>query len=361
MNKIAYAALIIVIAIIMYIIITTSFKFEKRSTIYVFHAGSLNLPLEELEYIFEEKYPNLDIRREASGSVEAVRKVTDLGRCCHVLAVADYRLVPKYMFNKYAYFVIIFAGNSMTIAYTNSSKYFEKVNTNNWDLVLAESDVSFGFSDPNKDPCGYRALIAIALHELKHKRHVLSRLIENCTNIRFYWNGNEVKIIVPSNLELRSECRGKIVIRPKSVELISILESGALDYAFEYLSVSRQHRLGYVDLDIFEDLSSLEMESWYSKVEIIINYGSRFEKKIKGSSILYGITIPKCALGNDKDEELAIMFVKFLLSDIGSKLFKEYSQPFLNKYIVYNVSSLPKELESYLRNYEVEFLGIYHG
>ncbi|OYT25993.1 MAG: hypothetical protein B6V02_02550 [Thermoprotei archaeon ex4572_64] len=97
MNRVVHVILIIVIAVIMYIIIAVSFKFEERSTIYIFHAGSLNLPLKELEQVFEEKYPNFDVRREASGSVEAIRKVTDLGKCCHVLAVADYRLVPKYM------------------------------------------------------------------------------------------------------------------------------------------------------------------------------------------------------------------------------------------------------------------------
>ena len=339
--------LIIVISIIFVIFYTYCFSGTKNVVI-VFHAGSLTKPLLDLSNEFMKEYSDYEIRLEASGSVMAIRKIIEFGKCCHILAISDYELIPKYMFNSdYADFVIIFAKNSMTIAYTNKSKYSNTINWNNWDLILAKKDVKFGFSNPNLDPCGYRALTTIVLHELRVNRHILSKLIENCSNIKFIWLNNNVKVIVPKNFEIKSYCLGKIIIRSKSVELISLLESGVLDYAFEYKSVVNQHKLNYLNLPEFEDLSSFDLENYYSKVQVVINYGSKFERIITSSPILYGLTIPKCAYS---EINKIIPFLKYLLFEKGFEIFEKNYQEYLSTFIVINKSNLPKEIESLFKN-----------
>ena len=55
----------------------------------VFHAGSLSIPLREIATAFEASHPGVKVVREASGSRAAARKISDLGRNCDVLALAD--------------------------------------------------------------------------------------------------------------------------------------------------------------------------------------------------------------------------------------------------------------------------------
>ena len=44
----------------------------------VFHAGSLGVPFEELEAEFEARHPGVDVQREAAGSAQSVKKITEL-------------------------------------------------------------------------------------------------------------------------------------------------------------------------------------------------------------------------------------------------------------------------------------------
>ena len=51
------------------------------------------------------------MQTEASGSVTAIRKVTQLGKKASIVASADYTLIPEMMFPEYAEWYIIFATN----------------------------------------------------------------------------------------------------------------------------------------------------------------------------------------------------------------------------------------------------------
>ncbi len=131
----------------------------------VFHAGSLSIPFEELEAEFEARHPGVDVQREAAGSAQSVRKITELGKEADVLASADYALIPSLMMPEYADWYAAFARNQMVIAYTNESKYSDEVNANNWYEILRRPDVRYGFSNPNDDPAGYRSQIVTQLAE----------------------------------------------------------------------------------------------------------------------------------------------------------------------------------------------------
>ncbi|RLE91272.1 MAG: tungstate ABC transporter substrate-binding protein WtpA, partial [Thermoprotei archaeon] len=201
----------------------------------VFCAGSLYIPLQELKEVFEEKFPGVEVVIEPSGSVMAVRKVVELNRRCDVIALADYRLIPKYMMPNYAKWYVAFATNEIVLCYTNKSKYADKINADNWYEILLRPDVRYGFSNPNDDPCGYRALTVLGLASLLYGENILDKLVLSRTNIKAKEVDGELHIYVPSELEVYSE---NPVIRSKSVDLIALLEAGALDYAFEYRSVA---------------------------------------------------------------------------------------------------------------------------
>ena len=292
----------------------------------VFCAGSLYIPLQKLATIYEQQHPGVEVIIEPSGSVKAVRKVTELGRRCDVMALADYRLIPECMIPNYAKWYIAFATNQIVLCYTGKSRGAEEINSSNWLEILAKPDTKYGFSNPNDDPCGYRAVTVLGLACLLYNdSSILEKLVLSKTNMQAEMVNGTLHIKVPGNLEIKEG--SDLEIRSKSVDLIALLETGALDYAFEYKSVAVQHNLSFVELPPQLNLGDPAYKEIYSRVVIHILYGSNKEKAVAGAPIVYGVTIPSTA----ENIEGAKEFIKLLLSDTGRKVFEEHGQPFLEK------------------------------
>ena len=136
-------------------------------TLQIFNAGSLTVPLEQLNEKFVAKYPNVEVLPEAAGSATTIRKVTELGKECGIIASADYSLIPELMYPDYADWYIIFASNQLCLCYTDQSAYADEINSSNWYEILQREGVTYGRSDPDQDPCGYRTLMVWQLAE-KH-------------------------------------------------------------------------------------------------------------------------------------------------------------------------------------------------
>lgn len=57
-------------------------------------------------------------------------------------------------------------------------------------------------------------------------------------------------------------------MRPKAVELVSMLESGSMDYAWEYPIVAIQHELKYLTLDDHINLGNLQFDALYKQAQV---------------------------------------------------------------------------------------------
>ncbi len=290
---------------------------EQAKTVKVFHAGSLAVPLADAEREFEAANPGIDVRRESMGSVKAVRQITDIGKPADVLAVADYSLIPGMMYPGYADWYVRFATNDMVLAYSESSKYAAEITPENWYNILRRDGVVFGFSNPNLDPCGYRSLMVMQLAELHYgDDHIFDDLVLNTTAITAREEGGGYIITVPED---QKPDTGKVNIRPKSVELVALVEQGGLDYAFEYRSVAVQHDLAFIDLPEQIDLSRIEYADVYREVKVQTVDG----KLQTGKPIVYGITVPK----NAENPDTGLEFVKFVIGDAGLQIFAGRGQP----------------------------------
>jgi len=284
----------------------------------IFHAGSLTIPFEQISEEFNETYPDVEILAEGGGSATTIRKVTELGKECGVIGSADYLLIPKLMFTQYADWYIVFASNQMCIAYTDESAFADEINGNNWYEILQREGVNYGRSDPDQDPCGYRTLMVWQLAEEHY---------------------NEAGLY-----DSLYEADGDLM-RPKSVELIALLESGDLDYAFEYSSVAQQHNLKYVELPPEINLSDVDSEDFYAQAEVEIAGAEPGEKiTMVGKPIVYGITIPK----DFPRQELAIAWVEFLLSEQGMDIIEANYQTPIIPAKTNDVSKLPESLRDYV-------------
>jgi len=144
---------------------------EESGKIVIFHAGSLTIPLAKMEKQFETKHPDVDVLREAAGSQKCARKITDLKKPCDIMASADYKVIDKLLIPNHADWNIRFATNQLVLCYTDKSKYIGEVNDTNWYDIIAHKGVIWGHSDPNLDPCGYRALMVLQLAEKYYKEY----------------------------------------------------------------------------------------------------------------------------------------------------------------------------------------------
>ncbi len=291
---------------------------EMSGKLQIYHAGSLTIPFDEISEAFNEIYPDVEILAEAAGSATTIRKVTELGKECGVIGSADYTLIPELMYPDYADWYIIFASNQMCLTYTDSSAYADEVNSDNWYEILQREGVTYGRSDPDQDPCGYRTLMVWQLAEIHY----------NATGI----------------YDSLFEAEGDLM-RPKSVDLIALLESGDLDYAFEYTSVAAQHGLNYVSLPPEINLADTDFTDFYAQAEVEIAGAEPGETLIMiGKPIVYGVTIPT----NFPRMELAIAWVDFLLSDEGLAIMEANGQPPIVPAVTDNVDNLPEELKKYV-------------
>ena len=269
-----------------------------NGTIIIFHAGSLTVPLKALTEAFQAKHPGVTFQTEASGSRTAARKISELGREADIIMSADYTVINELLIPEFADWNISFARNTMVIAYTDKSKYADEINADNWYEILLRDGVVYGHSDPDADPCGYRTLMVWRLAEK-------------------YYN-------VPGLYQKLDEYCPLENVRPKSVELIALLESGDMDYAFEYRSVAVQHGLKFVELPEEINLCCTEHADFYKQARVEVSGkepGTTITKV--GKPIIYGVTIPK----NAPHPELALGFVKFLLGPEGQAIMEKMGQP----------------------------------
>jgi molybdate/tungstate transport system substrate-binding protein len=272
---------------------------EPEGKLTMFYAGSLSKPFEAMEKAFEAKYPKVDLLREGSGSQQAARKVTDLKKPCDIVASADYKVIDKLLIPDYADWNIRFATNQLVLCYTDKSRYAGQISKDNWFDILQKKGVVWGHSDPNLDPCGYRALMVIQLAEKFYKKPGLY---------------NDVLANRPQEN-----------IRPKSVELVSLLQTGNMDYAWEYISVAVQHGLKYLVLPDDINLGNYKYDDYYSQavVKVTGKQPGTF-MDLKGDSCTYGVALIKTA----PNREAAVAFLKYMLApDGGLKIMKDMGQP----------------------------------
>jgi molybdate/tungstate transport system substrate-binding protein len=225
--------------------------------------------------------------------------ISELNKPADIMASADYAVIDKGLIPAKAQWNIRFATNQLVLCYTDRSRFADEINAQNWYDILAREGVVWGHSDPNLDPCGYRSLMVLQLAEKHyHKPGLYDRLIAN---------------------------RPKENIRPKSVELVSLLKTGNMDYAWEYLSVAVQHDLKYVVLPDEINLGNYRHDDLYKEAKVKVT-GKKPGTWITrtGSSCTYGITLIKEA----PNPQGALAFLEYVLSPGGGlKILKEMGQP----------------------------------
>ena len=301
------------------ILCSCEFSDKNSNELIIFHAGSLSVPFQEIAESFKKENPEINIMMEAAGSRKCARKITDLNRECDVMASADYKVIDNLLIPEYADWNIKFAGNEMAIVYHEKSRQSARINKDNWYRVLMEDDVVFGRSNPDFDPCGYRAVLLAKLAEKYYRQPGLSeKMLHKDINY----------------------------IRPKEVDLVALLETDVIDYIFLYRSVAEQHGLKYLILPDSINLKNPGLADYYATATVEIS-GKRPGETItqKGEAMVYAVTIIK----NSPNKEAAMKFVRFLLSrEKGMAIMEKNGQLSLVPSPTDTYEKIPKELKQFV-------------
>jgi molybdate/tungstate transport system substrate-binding protein len=270
------------------------FSCKPRPTeIIVFYASSLSAVLGDAAEAFQKDNPQLRLRLEPSGSQVAARKVVELGMRADIVAVADAKLIPKMMIPTHAAWSAIFATNEIVLAHKDHSKFTDQIKAENWVEILGRQGVRLGRADPDTAPLGYQTLMVWQLAEASGgpaAAGLLARLAAQCT---------------------------KDHVTHDEAELLSLLESRAVDYAFLFRSTAEDHHLKILTLPPEINLSRQDLAARYAaaSVEVRMQQGQG-SARLTGAPVTYGLTIPTHA----PHAEAATRFLVFFLGDHGRRL-----------------------------------------
>ena len=288
----------------------------------IFHAGSLSVPFKEVADSFRQQHPNVEVKLEAAGSVDCARKITELNRECDIMASADYRVIDKLLIPDYTSWLVRFAANEMVLVYHDRSRFSDEINQDNWTSYLMRDRVYYGRSNPDSDPCGYRTVLTLRLAEDYYKHRGLAAQLL---------------------------AKDRRFIRPKETDLLALLESGALDYAFLYRSVAEQHGLPYITLPDSVNLGNPDLKDHYAQATVDIAGKKPGEPMtMKGEPMIYGVTL----LRDAPNPEVAKAFLHFLLSpEQGMAIMRKNGQPSLVPAPTEHYENIPPEFQEYARSF----------
>jgi molybdate/tungstate transport system substrate-binding protein len=160
--------------------------------------------------------------------------------------------------------------------------------------------------------------------------------------VTIFRDDNLTTITVPEILETKQDAH--ILLRGGSIMLIALLESGDLDYAFEYESVIRQHGLEMLSLPETVNMGEADFESAYEAVQVDLDF-RRFasvKPQFRGERIGYGITVPSNAPHPDE----ATQFIAFLLGPEGRAIMAADYHPLFDPCPADGYATMPESLQA---------------
>lgn len=302
-------------------------KFVFNKIINVNFAAGLSSSVNQGIDEFRQIYPQAKFLRQSGGTLFLIKKITEFNQKTDLILTSD-TLAIKKLTPEYVNWYIQFGQDRIVLAYADKSKYSKEINNKNWFRILARKDVRYGYADSDLSALGYRTFLTWQLADLYYKTKI------NKQSIYDFLRGS-------ASLEN---------ILPDAQEVLNLLESGSLDYAFVYESGAKVRNLKYVQLPKEIDLGSPEFTEFYKKATVEVFFKNKTEKEIiHGMPITFGVTIPQ----NASNPKGALEFVKFFLGPQGQAILRFNHQISTTPLLAYDIKSVPKELLEFVTSEDI--------
>ena len=245
----------------------------------IFHAAGM-APV--LDAVRDDCLSELGIRlqTEGAGSQTSCYKLSQLGRSCDLIMLADSALVAE-LLEGWCSWRIDFANDAVVIGIGARAPHVSDAETD-WPAVLTRNDVRLGRVNENLGPIGYRTLLVWKLQELRGSKGLHDTLKARCEKVV-----DHVTRLTP------------------------LLKIGDIDYAFVYRSICVAHDIRTIELPPEVNLGAVEAD--YSKAVVAYKKPGRDGARtieVKGAPITWTLSIPD----RDADAETARAFVRWLLT-----------------------------------------------
>ena len=262
----------------------------ERDTVAVAAAGALARPVAAALDTLARR-DGLAARVEHAGSVELARRTADLRQPPDLLLVADAEVIAERLTPRHATWHVVFATDRLTLGHRADGAFARRLRAAPWHVAAAADDVALGRSDPDLDPAGYRALLVGQLAE----RHLRA-----------------------PGLADRLLARAPLAnVRPKSADLVALVQARELDAAWLYESTARAAGLAIVRLPDAVSLGVPAESLAYAAASVrVAGRTPRDTVTVRGRPIRFALTIPRGAANPDGGARVAA----YLLSAEGRRL-----------------------------------------
>ena len=259
-------------------------------TLDVMNAASITQPLRAVLDSFAAR-TGARYTQQPGASLELARLVTDAHHTPDLIILADPAIFPKLLVPEYVSEYEIIARNRIVLAYTPQSRGASEIDAGNWRQVIVRPGVQVGRADPNTDPSGYRALLAMQLAE------------------RFYKEPGLYARLLASAPERN--------VRPREADQIALVQTHNLDYIWTYQNLADDNGLEYVKLPDQVDLGEPSDSATYATASVrVLGKQPGDTLTMRGSPILFGAAV----LTHAAHGELARRFLDFLTSADGQRI-----------------------------------------
>ncbi|MFP4174819.1 MAG: extracellular solute-binding protein [Halobacteriales archaeon] len=244
----------------------------------VLSAGSLAVVLDEGVGPAFEDDTGTAYSGEYYGSTAVMRMVQEGQKSPAVVVSADAGLLRERLYDEYADWDVVFASNSVGIAYNEDTRVGERLEDGDtWYEVLRDADKGeVAISDPDLDPLGYRA---VQMFELAEEKYGLDGFKDGML--------------------------AKVYKEPQEAQLLAGVRSGTRSAAIAYGNMAVDHGIPFLELPDDINFSDPELTDKYAEATYTMEDGTTVE----GSPVLYNATILK----DSKRRDAGTAFVSFLL------------------------------------------------
>lgn len=245
-----------------------------------------------------QKKQTIQLTTEVAGSQMICRKITELGRQCDLIVLADSNLFKSHLAEQVTW-RIDFSHDRIVLGIGIRAPYVDEAEKS-WISVLQKPEVILGRVDENLGPIGYRTLLTWQLQEQSGYPGLAASLRANTKKQLDHVD-----------------------------HLAALLKNGDLHYAFLYKTTCMQHDIRFIPLDRRIHLGDASIDYSHANVTYkkILN-NQQTTQTVTGKRITYGLSIPENSVHAKQAENIVIDLFKNYQSLFNEKGFSTFKPKF---------------------------------